>query len=291
MSADRDTKHAAIGLLNPQPHLQPILGSFLPSSFLQCSSCERINTRSRVEAVISFYIDWEDNISIQDLRCGDCMKERRKGYSWLIFALDVYTCAHITDETVRIRSLFLHTWSGILFPYYYYFYYLFYCTCRWWASLTPLAVTCVCHWPESYGSADFGSHGCPWECGLQLLHLRGAETVPKGQGGGGVEWYFRVCTDHGPATCDWMGVARMLRRSNKQRYLLQPWQIIKAIRLSRDGFSSKVYAELLFCLLHCRAQFKIACFSVKCFSRVSHCGCYRSVLKWAWFVWGVLLVC
>lgn len=113
-------------------------------------------------------------------------------------------------------------------------------------------------WTEGYGSADFGSHGCPWECGLQLLHLRGAETVPKGQGG--VEWYFRVCTDDGPATCDWMGVARMLRRSNKQRYLLHPWQIIKAIRLSRDGFSSKVYTELLFCLLHCRAQFRIACF-------------------------------
>lgn len=32
-------------------------------------------------------------------------------------------------------------------------------------------------------SADFGSHGCPWECGLRLLHLRGAETGPNGRGG------------------------------------------------------------------------------------------------------------
>lgn len=35
---------------------------------------------------------------------------------------------------------------------------------------------------KQYGSADFGSHGCPWECGLRLLYLRGAETGPNGQG-------------------------------------------------------------------------------------------------------------
>lgn len=136
-------------------------------------------------------------------------------------------------------------------------------------------------WTESHGSADFGSHGCPWECGLQLLHLRGAETVPKGQGG--VEWYFRVCTDDGPATCDWMGVARMLRPSNKQRYLLHPWQIIKAIRLSHDGFPSKVYAELLFCLPHCRAQFRIACFPSKCLAPVFLCVCPIVAVIWAYW--------
>ncbi|KAJ4944240.1 hypothetical protein JOQ06_012785, partial [Pogonophryne albipinna] len=35
---------------------------------------------------------------------------------------------------------------------------------------------------KQYGSADFGSHGCPWECGLRLLYLRGAETGPNGRG-------------------------------------------------------------------------------------------------------------
>lgn len=219
------------------------------------------------------------------------MKERRKGYSWLLFALDVYTCAHITDETVRIRSLFPHTWCGILFLY-------FICFILLHMSLVSVAKPLGCNlclsltWTESYGSADFGSHGCPWECGLQLLHLRGAETVPKGQGG--VEWYFRVCTDDGPATCDWMGVARMLRRSNKH--------YIHGKQSRRSDYSVTVSC------LRCTQNYYSVCFTAghnskshvffflrevfgSSFLCVSHCGCYPSVLKCTWFVWGGLLVC
>lgn len=43
--------------------------------------------------------------------------------------------------------------------------------------------------PRRSRDAPRGSHGCPWECGLQLLHLRGAESVPvKGRGGWGAEY-------------------------------------------------------------------------------------------------------
>lgn len=82
---------------------------------------------------------------------------------------------------------------------------------------------------------------------------------------------------------------------DKQWYQLHPRQIINAITLSHDGFSSKVYTELSFwsrvsaTLQDAMGKIAWFGFNVKLLGVffLSHCGCHLSILKCSWLILGL----